>query len=885
MTQHTEFEKKELEKSRNICLKWIQSLKMRTSKLFSYQFIYIFEQIIDWDSFHLLFICTAFVFLYSFLPHKETRFIFFIIPPMTLLSTIGVLRLWNLWCLPLSMRIESIATQQKQQQQQSRQTSPHKSRHHRKRRNSNVSNLNNSGNSTDSSLDEIELIQDWKTSTLIHFDRIMQDCDNLSVSNSQFYWLKVDSANSYPFLSMLLKFLKKWKRNGSKMIKFVSNTLNSLANQYKLFKKSDEKISNTTTNNNNVTTSSVTPVTTTSSSSITALDMFGKTSKNRFKSHSKQSKSSKHSNSNSLDEKQKAKQQKTQQTQGQKTKSKGLVEKCYLCLFGIIFGWQESSSSTNDPNIGIISNTTTNTSNNSSNNNTIKSIARVENFVDDECCSYSKGFIWFQNVVQFVICSLCLISFILSIDRVYVSRFNYFGGYAIRALPSIIMYDYLQSVNVTHPRINSAKEQPKYYLTKHLFDGVNQLEMKKYLDSFNGTNGKKEMETNVYKMFNKLNEMEYFMWHEKDWNLERYLLQKSNEYRASMRPPPHIFEPKPSRLIPDPMNNDKNKKDGIMKKAGANSKRSSKNKNEKLKNSQDSRIGRKQYSKNAKRHKRKLFASTDSNSKENEKDLFFSQQQALRSRNFADKVNNEEIKLNMEGLYSNGKNTGSSSIKKDTGAVATDHKNTDLKMGPNRVNDVKHIESLMDAYNDVGSVLESMPVSCIHIGNSAAISGVTLYMTPKYNPYFYFSKLEELGKEDYATVIDPCRIKSVSTVPYLSPKHKRQRKDLIHQHMKLQHKFFEEDLEDMSKDKGDDDGSWNSNNNNNLRNKNGKIGNEMKYERKERVGFDYLISEYNDIPGYKVIDYGGIIYGLAQRSFWKLFQVPLEPKLYILKKE
>jgi len=52
---------------------------------------------IDWESFKLLWICVMFVFLYSFLPHKESRFIFFIIPPCTLLSTIGCIRLLTLW--------------------------------------------------------------------------------------------------------------------------------------------------------------------------------------------------------------------------------------------------------------------------------------------------------------------------------------------------------------------------------------------------------------------------------------------------------------------------------------------------------------------------------------------------------------------------------------------------------------------------------------------------------------------------------------------------------------------------------------------------------------------------------------------------------------------
>eukprot|EP00485_Elphidium_margaritaceum_P000933 CAMPEP_0202693892 /NCGR_PEP_ID=MMETSP1385-20130828/7898_1 /ASSEMBLY_ACC=CAM_ASM_000861 /TAXON_ID=933848 /ORGANISM="Elphidium margaritaceum" /LENGTH=1009 /DNA_ID=CAMNT_0049349645 /DNA_START=585 /DNA_END=3614 /DNA_ORIENTATION=+ len=52
---------------------------------------------VDWESLYLLFICFAFVFLYSFLPHKETRFIFFIIPPCTLLSTLGCIRLLTMW--------------------------------------------------------------------------------------------------------------------------------------------------------------------------------------------------------------------------------------------------------------------------------------------------------------------------------------------------------------------------------------------------------------------------------------------------------------------------------------------------------------------------------------------------------------------------------------------------------------------------------------------------------------------------------------------------------------------------------------------------------------------------------------------------------------------
>eukprot|EP00484_Ammonia_sp_Unknown_P007742 CAMPEP_0197076046 /NCGR_PEP_ID=MMETSP1384-20130603/211916_1 /TAXON_ID=29189 /ORGANISM="Ammonia sp." /LENGTH=1065 /DNA_ID=CAMNT_0042514895 /DNA_START=188 /DNA_END=3385 /DNA_ORIENTATION=- len=52
---------------------------------------------VDWESLYLLLICFFFVVLYSFLPHKETRFIFFIIPPCTLLSTIGCIRLLTLW--------------------------------------------------------------------------------------------------------------------------------------------------------------------------------------------------------------------------------------------------------------------------------------------------------------------------------------------------------------------------------------------------------------------------------------------------------------------------------------------------------------------------------------------------------------------------------------------------------------------------------------------------------------------------------------------------------------------------------------------------------------------------------------------------------------------
>ena len=53
--------------------------------------------ILDWDSIRLHLICWHFVLLYSFLPHKESRFIFFIIPPCTLLSTIGCIRLLTLW--------------------------------------------------------------------------------------------------------------------------------------------------------------------------------------------------------------------------------------------------------------------------------------------------------------------------------------------------------------------------------------------------------------------------------------------------------------------------------------------------------------------------------------------------------------------------------------------------------------------------------------------------------------------------------------------------------------------------------------------------------------------------------------------------------------------
>ncbi|ETN99328.1 hypothetical protein RFI_38154 [Reticulomyxa filosa] len=52
---------------------------------------------LDWKSMELLIISAIFVLLYSFLPHKEVRFIFFIIPAMTACSCIGCLRLWNVF--------------------------------------------------------------------------------------------------------------------------------------------------------------------------------------------------------------------------------------------------------------------------------------------------------------------------------------------------------------------------------------------------------------------------------------------------------------------------------------------------------------------------------------------------------------------------------------------------------------------------------------------------------------------------------------------------------------------------------------------------------------------------------------------------------------------
>merc|ERR1712228_667257 len=58
---------------------------------------HLFSSFIDWESVQLFFICTSFIFCYSFLPHKEVRFIFFIIAPCTLLSTIGCIRLLTFW--------------------------------------------------------------------------------------------------------------------------------------------------------------------------------------------------------------------------------------------------------------------------------------------------------------------------------------------------------------------------------------------------------------------------------------------------------------------------------------------------------------------------------------------------------------------------------------------------------------------------------------------------------------------------------------------------------------------------------------------------------------------------------------------------------------------
>merc|ERR1711971_290781 len=49
-------------------------------------------------------------------------------------------------------------------------------------------------------------------------------------------------------------------------------------------------------------------------------------------------------------------------------------------------------------------------------------------------------------------------------------------------------------------------------------------------------------------------------------------------------------------------------------------------------------------------------------------------------------------------------------------------------------------------------------VHCVHIGNLAAISGVTRFMTP-YTDAFRFSKEENISMLQFANLEDPCHLK------------------------------------------------------------------------------------------------------------------------------
>ena len=488
----------------------------------------------------------------------------------------------------------------------------------------------------------------------------------------------------------------------------------------------------------------------------------------------------------------------------------------------------------------------------------------------------------------------------MSADRVYVSRFNYFGGYAIRALPNIVIYNHLASINATHASSNSGHEKTKSYLSKHAFEGVDPVRMSQYVTSKNGANSESEMEANLHKIFATISDVEYNIWHEEDWNLDAYVSDFGDSFKQTYDPLPRNLAGSGSKERRSDSKRRLGKKDNKSNKNNKNRQKRNTNYNHFYQNSRRGRTllevtqNDTQPIQNAQQLNEMDALEFDQVTRlEGMESIDGSQRQLMRSSSdVAARHGSQErgMKLNIEPLYPSNPSNNKNSEGSDTSAQS--HYMRELRDVPDRrnvgnVGNVGNVEQLVEQNydaNDISSVLSVLPVSCVHIGNSAAISGVTLYMTPKYNPYFYFSKREQLAKEDYANVMDPCNISAISKEKFESAKDKGKKLNERNDEKKGRTKKKRYDYDDMSKDKGDDDGSLSLGTHGSHGNGKNRKNGQDRQERRERIGFDYLISEHEHVPGYQLLPYGGVVYGLAQRSFWKLFQAPLEPKLYILKK-
>ena len=208
--------------------------------------------------------------------------------------------------------------------------------------------------------------------------------------------------------------------------------------------------------------------------------------------------------------------------------------------------------------------------------------------------------------------------------------------------------------------------------------------------------------------------------------------------------------------------------------------------------------------------------------------------------------------------------------------------------------------------NDIFDVYDE--INCVHIGNKAAISGVTRFMTPSFDQEFRFSKEEQISKEQYAYLKDPCHI-----------------------YQEMYSKICTKHNDDDNID-GNDDNDNNDNNNIDDKDKwDDEIYDEEYFEQRDDYlnegednktkstsissechsnidyryptieGFDYLITEYSSVPGYYLLP-NGVIYGTKQgiglkskiinmiNAVISIFVSTgnndfLEPTLYVLKRE
>ena len=661
MLHNNENENKQLKNCENSMSRCLKSLHFKWDRLFSKQCVQILLNIVDSESCQILTVCMTFVALYSLLPHKEIRFIYFIIPPMNLLSTIGVLRLWTLWRLT----------------------------HENIRSN---------------------LVVDTR------FESFKNECEQLSLLNSHYYWLYVQSPYTYGWVVFLRKCRKGEKKNKNKTRKNA---------QY------------------------ITPV-----DAPKAKKNQSKSNNNKNNKSSKSSKISKHNNDNSNVNNGKlhnTDRNNNSDINNGDSKWWDCWKQCKRLRFG-------GDSEDNDDKAFI---------KDSSSSSSGGDDAVCGNICSS--CGMRNKLVFCHYIVQLLIVSLCFVSFLFSMDRVYVSRFNYWGGYAIRALPDIIAFNYFINLSLTGEviEVNSPSDAAKYTMAElFLFKNISRANMKKILSpNISRNEDVSSVYDEFYTIYNRLIEFKYEIWYENVWNFDNLVESLSRAHSAPRSAPRSAPSPTPG------------------------------------------------------------------------KHTFY----PTKSRAHRNQMNSSDGKTEDRSRSSNN------SVKNKT--------ESDLRLIKNE--------------------LSFMPINCIHIGNSAAISGVTLFLTQKYDPYYHFSKDENLNNDSYATQQNPCNINSKLLRKYVTnTKRDKLAFNSIH---RIGDGSMDSDEEDTEFSTGGEDGTAMTEIDHD------SVGNDTD-KKNARIGFDYLISEYDDIPGYDKLEYGGTIYGLAPRPFWKLFYAPLTPKLYILKK-